>query len=367
MKYLFPLIMMLLFIGIIVLANFYLSRRFAWSFSIDNIKWLHLLFAALPIYMIGGLIGLSNTTSSFVSLLYIGAALITGIMLYLVLSVLLVDLIHLFIKLNPLVFGISALTLTVLVSGYGISNATNTKVSQLEVPIEGLKKEIRVMHLSDIHIGHFRARDYMQKLVDLSKEESPDMLVITGDLFDGKIQLKKENLLPLKQLEVPIYFVEGNHDGYSGVEKIKDLLRELGVNVLENEVIQQGDIQIVGLNHMKADGETNSVPPNPSEQSIRTVLSELKIDRQKPTILLHHSPDGINYAHENGVDLYLCGHTHAGQLFPINYLNDLLFKYNKSLSVFKGTRIYVSQGAGTFGPPMRVGTKSEITMITLLP
>jgi predicted MPP superfamily phosphohydrolase len=359
--------MMVVLASIIVLANFYLSRRFAWAFSIDNIKWLHILFAVLPIYMIGGLIGFSNSISTLGSGLYILAAVITGMMLYLILSVLFVDLINVFIKLKPIVFGLIALTLTVSVSAYGIWNATKTKVSQLEVPIEGLKKEIRIMHLSDLHVGHFRSKKYMQRLVDMSIKQLPDLVVITGDLFDGKFQLKKENLEPLKQFSVPVYFVEGNHDGYSGVEKIKSLLRETGVNVLENEVVQQGDLQIIGLNHMQADGDTRSIPPNPTERSIRSVLSVLKIDQNKPSILLHHSPDGIKYANEYGVDLYLAGHTHAGQLFPVNYLNDLLFKYNKGLSDFKGTKIYVSQGAGTFGPPMRVGTKSEITLITLLP
>ncbi len=83
--------------------------------------------------------------------------------------------------------------------------------------------------------------------------------------------------------------------------------------------------------------------------------------------MLHHSPDGIKYANEYGIDLYLAGHTHAGQLFPINYLNALLFKYNKGLSDYNGSKIFVSQGAGTFGPPMRVGTKSEISLISLMP
>ncbi len=101
--------------------------------------------------------------------------------------------------------------------------------------------------------------------------------------------------------------------------------------------------------------------------TIKEILSELDINTDKPSILLHHSPDGIKYANEKGVDLYLAGHTHAGQLFPVNFLNELLFAYNKGLHDFNGTQIYVSHGAGTFGPPMRVGTRSEITLLTLVP
>lgn len=367
MKYIFPFIMSMLMLSILVGANFYLSRKFGWIFSLENIKWLHLLFALVPVYMLSGLIGFSNATSIFGSILYRVAAILTGVMLYLVLSLLLMDLIHLFIKMKPLVFGISALTLTFVITVYGLWNATNIKLTHVEVTIKGLKEEVRVMHLSDLHVGHFRAKKYMQKLVDMSIAEAPDLVVITGDFFDGKIQLKMENLEPLKQFSVPIYFVEGNHDGYSGVKKIKGYLRETGVNVLENELEECGELQIVGLNHMQADGDTHSIPPNPTEKSIRSVLSTLNIDKNRPAILLHHSPDGMKYANEYGIDLYLAGHTHAGQLFPINFLNDLLFKYNKGLGEYKGSKIFVSQGAGTFGPPMRVGTKSEIILITLIP
>jgi hypothetical protein len=223
------------------------------------------------------------------------------------------------------------------------------------------------MHFSDIHLGHFRGKDYLQRLVDKAKSQDPDFVVITGDLFDGKIQLKLETLEPLKDFAVPVYFVEGNHDKYSGVHQIKDYLRKTDVHVLENEIDTFKGIQLVGLNHMQADNDTPSVPPNPSDISIKSVLSELIIDKDHPSILLHHSPDGIEHANLAGIDLYLCGHTHAGQLFPVNYINDLLFKYNKGLHKYKDTRIYVSQGAGTFGPPMRLGTKSEITLINLVP
>lgn len=359
--------MSVVFISVLTGANIYLSKKFGWIFSMENIRFLHLLFVIIPIYMIAGLIGFSNAVSRFGSVLYILAAGLTGVMLYLVLSMLLTDLISLLIKFEPRVFGIIVISLTVGISLYGIWNATNTRLSKIEIPIRSLKNEIRLMHLSDIHLGHFRGKVYLQKIVNIAKEQEPDLVVISGDLFDGRIRMKLENISPLKDFKVPVYFVEGNHDGYTGVRKIKDFLRKTGINVLENEIVHQDELQIIGLNHMKADNATPSVPPNPSDMSIRSVLSELNIDKNSPTLLIHHSPDGMKYAHEAGVDLYLSGHTHAGQLFPVNLVNDLLFRYNKGLHDYKGSKIYVSQGAGTFGPPMRVGTKSEVTLITLIP
>ena len=132
MKYLFPFIMSMVFLSILVGANFYLSRKFGWIFSLENVKWLHVLFAIIPMFMLGGLIGFSNATSSFGSLLYGLAAILTGVILYLLLALLFMDLIHVFIKLKPLVFGFSAITLTLLISAYGLWNATNTKLTQID-------------------------------------------------------------------------------------------------------------------------------------------------------------------------------------------------------------------------------------------
>ena len=186
-------------------------------------------------------------------------------------------------------------------------------------------------------------------------------------MFDGRINLTKKELFPLTQLKAPVYFIEGNHDRYTGVTTIKSYLREIGVNVLENEMTNWGELQIIGLNHIRADNQTFNMHAAGNSSTIKGTLEKLPIDKNKPTVLLHHSPDGIKYASNNGVDLYLAGHTHAGQLFPIKYIAKLLFAYNKGLHDFKGTKIFVSQGVGTFGPPMRVGTKSEIAVIKLKP
>jgi len=357
--------MTLVFLAILVGSNIFLSRRIGWIFSMEHLSVLHVLFAVIPVFMIAGLIGLSNVTGTVGHLLYGLAAVLTGVMLYLVLSFLLFEVVHLVYPLGRTLYGVLAFSMTAAVVVYGLINAGNTRFNQVEVPVEGLEEEVKIMHLSDIHIGHFRGKDFLQKLVDLSVDSSPDLVVITGDLFDGRYNLSMESLEPLRQFTVPIYFVEGNHDGYTGVERIKAMLRETGVRVLENEVVMQGGLQLVGLDHMRADEDARAMHAMQEGATIKGVLQSLRIDTVKPSVLLHHSPDGIEYAHAQGIDLYLAGHTHAGQLFPVNYINELLFKYNKGLSDYHETRIFVSQGAGTFGPPMRVGTNGEITLIQL--
>ncbi len=301
------------------------------------------------------------------SLIYRTAAITMGMMLYLLISVLMVDLLRIFTGWTPQLYGIISLSMTILISLYGIWNSTNLKTSQIEIPIPGLKTGIRAVHLSDIHIGHFRGKAFLQKIVDRTNKLKPDVVFLTGDLFDGRIRLNEESIHPLRQIEVPVFFIEGNHDLYTGVRKIKSILRKNGIKVLENEVFNWNDLQIVGLNHMAADHNTVSMHAANDGPTIKNVLEGLPIVEKEPSILLHHSPDGVEYASRSGIDLYLSGHTHAGQLFPINYISELVFPYNRGLHSYNGTRIFVSEGAGTFGPPMRIGTKSEITIVKLMP
>lgn len=361
--------MSIVFIAVLVTSNIYLTGKIAWIFSLKSKTWLHIMFALIPLYMIGGMIGFSNSTSALGTILYAGAAVITGILLYMLLSFLFTDLMQLFYKFKPMIFGLVAFPITLVISGYGLWNATKTKLVRQEVSIRGLNEPVNIAHFSDNHLGHFRGMDHLQKLVDLvsGSGQDIDMVAITGDLYDGRRQLREETLEPLKDFQVPVFFVEGNHDKYSGVTEIKQMLREAGFRVLEDETEHVRNLQVIGLNHMRADGNTHSIPPNPTNRSIRSVLEGLEINADMPSILLHHSPDGIKHANAHGIDLYLAGHTHGGQLFPMNYLNDVLFKYNRGLGNYNGTWIYVSQGSGTFGPPMRVCTRSEVTLIRLKP
>lgn len=367
MKQLLPWIFFIAFIGLLITANIYLTRRFNWYFNIENTKLLYFVFPVLTAVMLFGLIPFVNSTHIFGHITYIFAAITMGVMLYLLQSVLLVDLLHFFIKVPQKFYGIAALSLTLLVSLYGMANSWNMKVTRHEVKMPGLTSEIRAMHLSDIHIGHFRGNRFLQNIVYKTNESNVDVVFITGDLFDGRINLTSEELLPLKKLKAPVYFVEGNHDRYTGVSEVKKLLREINVNVLENEMARFGDLQVIGLNHMRADDQTFDMHAAGNHSTIKGILEKMPIDRSKPSVLLHHSPDGIKYAQQNGVNLYLAGHTHAGQLFPIIYIANMIFEFNRGWHNFKGTKLFVSQGTGTFGPPMRIGTNSELALITLKP
>ena len=361
------IIAIIIILGILAGANIYLSHRFAWFFGVYKTLPLYLVFGALTALMIGGLIPFANATSLAGHIIYGAAAVTMGVLLYLLLSVLFIDMLRLVTRFQPWLYGALALALTATVSLYGVWNAWNVKTTHLEIPVSSLNKEIRAMHLSDLHIGHFRGKKFLKRVVSETNQQNVDVVFLTGDLFDGRYNLNKDVISVLQELDARLYFIEGNHEGYTGADTIKQMLRNAELRVLENEVVHHDGLQVIGLNHLISEEGKSNMHATGRGPTIKSTLNTLQTEENKPTVLLHHSPDGIEHAHKHGVDLYLSGHTHAGQLFPITYIAGLMFDYNKGLHTYKSTSIFVSQGAGTFGPPMRVGTRSEITVIKLIP
>ena len=366
MKIIILIFFLITFLGLVVVANVYLARRFARYFR-RSVKYLYVIFALFAVFMIAGVAAFTNSSGIVGNFFYIIAASTMGILLYLLLAVLFVDLLHFIIKVKPAFYGIAAISLALIFSVYGVWNSYKLITTQITIPIKGITKQVRAMHVSDVHLGHFRGKALLQKIVDETKKQNVDIVFITGDLFDSKYNINMDVISPLKQLEMPIYFVEGNHDVYSGIKTIKNNLRKTGVIVLENEVTHWGELQIIGLNYMIADEDAVSMHTADQGITIKSVMSSLNVEKDIPVILLHHSPDGIKYANEAEVDLFLAGHTHAGQTFPFNYVTELLYQFNRGFYNYKGTKVFVSEGIGTVGPPMRVATKSEIIVLTLIP
>jgi predicted MPP superfamily phosphohydrolase len=365
MKNIIPYLFASSVLAIFAVAIIYMSRRFAGFFGNERAIPYYVAFSLLIIFMIYGVLALSNSTEQSGHLLYSSAAVIMGFILYLLLSVITVDILRIFITIPPRFGATIAIGLATIVSVYGVWNSTHIRTSNITVPISQLNKDVRILHLSDIHIGHFRGIKTISKIVSKANALNPDIIAITGDLFDGKIGVKEEIFDAIKQFKAPVYFVEGNHDEYTNIRIIKNKLRKIGVNVLDNIIEDFGDLQIVGINHMQADNETYDMHASGHKPTIEETLHKLQIDSSRPSVLLHHSPEGIKYADKHGIDLYLTGHTHAGQMFPINLIAELIFPYNRGLHNYNNTKIYVSEGIGTFGPPMRVGTISEMVLLTL--
>ena len=297
------------------------------------------------------------------------SSIASAIFLYLLLSVVAIELINLAYNISPLTRGIISISLTAVILAYGFFNAYSLKVTQIEIPVKGLTKEIRAVHISDIHLGNFRGSNYLTLIADKIEELQPDVIFNTGDMFDSRAHFNDSTniLTPFLRLKAPQYFVYGNHDVYVGVDEVIKRMKEVNVIVLQNEIKNFGELQIVGLNNMLKDKNTYDVHATPGAENIESIMTKLPIDENRPTIILHHRPDGVEYMETKKADLLLSGHTHAGQIFPINFIAGLMFKYNRGFYQFKDLSIYVSEGAGTLFAPVRIGTKSEITLLKLVP
>ena len=270
------------------------------------------------------------------------------------------------------------------ISVYGQWKAYNPVLKRIEVEIKGLPDHWRnstVVHLSDLHLGTINRTGFMERVADKVNSVDPDLILITGDLFDGMGGDLFSFIEPLKALKASegIFFVTGNHEGYLGLEEPLSVLRATDIRVLDNEIIELDGLQIVGI----------SFPEHDRENGARHLLTQSgSYDAGKPSILLYHTPTNIAesntdrgnqqtktywypdttmaLAKEVGIDLQLSGHTHQGQLFPFGWLTRAIYKgYDYGLHKDGRFQVYVTSGAGTWGPPMRTGGSSEIVVIQL--
>lgn len=252
--------------------------------------------------------------------------------------------------------GILLLTVAGALSLYGLVNALFIQVRQITVPLKGLASPLKAVHLSDLHVGTIHNSGYLRRVVARTNALAPDIVCITGDMFDGIGPVTAHTVAPLKSLRAPAYFATGNHEKYSGIEKVAAILSGTGVTILRNRVVTVQGIQIAGVDNPVRENEKRN-----------HVVGTLPINPQQPCLLLYHTPTGIEDARRAGVDLQLSGHTHAGQLVPFNLLTRLFYPYFSGLYRVGDFFLHVSPGTGTWGPPMRIGSRSEITCVNLVP
>jgi len=235
---------------------------------------------------------------------------------------------------------------------YGYINALTYKKVNLEFSSEKITGNYRIAQLSDVHLGS-RTRKHLKMLLSAITEKQVDLILITGDLYDGR-NLKMEDFLPLKSVGIPIYFVEGNHEQYANSDKIREILKECGVKTLNNQTALFRELHLIGI----ADTQ--------DESFIKEFLSDNSYNDHY-SIFLQHSPVGFDFAANNKIDLMLSGHTHNGQIFPFNYLVKLAYRHSYGIYHNSGSKLYVTSGSGTWGPVLRIGSRNELVFIDLSP
>ncbi len=249
--------------------------------------------------------------------------------------------------------------LALLASLYGVVNAAWTRVRRVHVTLPNLPESWRgrvAALVTDTHLGHVRGFRFMRRIVTTLTRLRPDIVFIAGDMFDGTVARVRELAQPWARLAAPLgaFFVLGNHEEFTDSSKYLDAVEHSGVRVLNNEKVTVDGLQIVGVHYRDS---TN-------DDHFRSVLRHAEVDRDRASILLTHAPDRLRIAEEEGFSLQLSGHTHGGQFFPFTWITSRVYgKFVHGLQRLGNLIVYVSYGAGTWGPPLRLGTTPEIVLI----
>jgi predicted MPP superfamily phosphohydrolase len=246
--------------------------------------------------------------------------------------------------------------------GYGTYGVLRgPRVLRVTVPLARLPRSahgFRITVVSDIHLGPVLGRDFSRKVVDTVNSTRPDLIAVVGDLVDGSVADLGPAAAPLAGLTARhgTYFVTGNHEYFSGAEQWVEQVRRLGMRPLENARTELPAFDLAGVNDIA--GESEGQGPD-----FAKALDDR--DTARACVLLAHQPVQIHDAVRHGVDLQLSGHTHGGQLWPGNFLAAAANPTVAGLERYGDTQLYVSRGAGAWGPPTRVGAPSDVTVIEL--
>ena len=268
----------------------------------------------------------------------------------------------------PLLFGVRlekrslvavCFGLGLLAGIFALGNAAWTRVVRVSVKLPNLPESWRgrtAAVVSDLHLGHVRNAGLLRRVVRKLSRLRPDVLFIPGDLFDGTAVGLAPLAQPWAEFSTPLgsYFVTGNHEEFSSPAKYLDVVAQSGIRVLRNEKIILDGLQIVGVN----DRDSTNL------ERFRSILRRADLDRNTASVLLVHNPNRLPVAAEAGISLQLSGHTHRGQFFPFTSIVSRIYgKYAYGLHRFGELAVYTSCGAGTWGPPMRLGSNPEIVLI----
>jgi predicted MPP superfamily phosphohydrolase len=242
-------------------------------------------------------------------------------------------------------------------------------VRRVDIPVEGLAPDLdgfRIVQISDLHVSPRTTRAYDQRIADMTKELAPDLIALTGDIVDGSVRRLAPRVAPLEALTSGdrAFFVLGNHDYYSGAAPWTAHFEAMGFRVLRNAhvTVARGAARLLigGVIDFAARMSDPDARPRPD-------LAADGDARPAFRLLLAHNPKIAPLAEQSGFDLQLSGHTHAGQFFPWTFVIHLVHgPHAAGLSRRGRMRVYTNAGTGTWGPPVRLGTRPELTLLRLV-
>lgn len=363
-------------------VNYYVFIR-GWQ-ALPRVPWLRTAYAALFVLAAGSFVAgrfLERTacTDLTTAIVWIGSFWL-AFMLYLIMSLAALDLLRLSTALfhwwpraaaanyqavKAVAFGlVLGGTAAAVIAGH--VNALRPRIERLEITIPkraGPRRELRIVMASDIHLGTIIGNGRLEQMVGLINAQQPDVILLAGDIVDEDVgRVIRDNLgETLKKLDAPlgVYGITGNHEYIGGAAAAVDYLNAHGVAMLRDSVIMVGNSFYLGGRDDRSGQRFNGRPRRPLPELLQGV------DLTKPLILMDHQPFELDKSAAAGVDLQLSGHTHHGQLWPLNYITNKVYELSWGYKKKGATHFYVSSGYGTWGPPVRIGNRPEIVKITL--
>jgi len=254
-----------------------------------------------------------------------------------------------------------------LISGlivYGYYQFRHPQIVEQKIEIAkkaGEYKYLKIVGISDLHLGVVNDKKRMEQCVRLINAQHPDLIIIAGDLVDNNaLPLEKEGVWEtINKLQAPLgtYFCLGNHEYLSGIDASMQFLRKTDMHILiDSSVVINNSIQIIGRDDMHG---MRNYPRKSLNELVKNTNPDL------PLILLDHEPFHLSEAEENGIDLQFSGHTHHGQIFPGNLITDKVYELAYGYRQKGNTHYFVSSGWGLWGPPLRIGTHSEVVVFNI--
>jgi uncharacterized protein len=350
--------------GILFLAHLFIYQT--WIFSLAHVPgrgFIELLLGILSLTFVpASLLGF-RYSNGFVRIFYRIAAIWVGLLSFLAIAS----------ACSWLIFAIARVWLApdfhrivecayaaaLLASLYGLINASWTRVTRAKVQLPNLPSTWRgrkAALISDLHLGHVRNGNFLRRLVARVVSEQPHAVFIAGDLYDGTAIDAMRAAEPLNQLKAPqgVYFVAGNHEQFGDDSKYLDAVAAAGVRVLNNEKVEVDGLQILGVSYRNAW----------QRKPFSAILRAIGVDPGRASILLTHAPDHPEIAESAGISLQLSGHTHLGQFIPWSWVAKRIYRqFVYGLSRIGKMQVFTSSGVGTWGPPLRLGSNSEIVVL----
>jgi len=325
--------------------NWYVLGRLFSLFGLKRTVWFYLALIPLTLSFVGSLFLESAIGNRLTGLFFTAAMMWLGVCFLLLWIFAAQQLLSLVFPIPRNVWAASICGLAAILTLYASVNARAITVRREQV--RGLP--LRIAHLSDVHIGSIGA-SMLADIVATTNALAPDVVLITGDLFDNATTSTRDLSRELKAFAAPVLFTSGNHELYTGYDNVRQMLLPTGIRWLRNEAVEFRGIRIIGI-----------------DDSYGTELLQSVLSRMPPsaafTILMSHQPRGLDLAASHRIRLMLSGHVHNGQLWPFNYFVGLFYPYLKGLHEHAGAFLNVSTGTGIWGPPMRLGSRSEIVLL----